>query len=45
MAALLTEFANPMRNFVRKENIAHFPHSNTKQQAAVAMPLPWVVEA
>jgi hypothetical protein len=45
MAALLAQLANQMHNFVRKENIAHFPHSNTKQQAAVAMPLPWVVEA
>jgi hypothetical protein len=44
-AVLLAEFANPMRNFVHKGNTVHSTHSNTKQQAVVAMLAPWVVEA
>jgi hypothetical protein len=42
MAVLLAEFANPMRNFVRKGNIDHLSRSNTKQRAVVAMQAPWV---
>jgi hypothetical protein len=42
MVALLAESATQMRNFAHMENIAHSLHSNTKLEAEVGKPKPWV---
>jgi hypothetical protein len=39
-AVLLAESANPMRNFARMENTAHWLHSNTKLVAEAERPTP-----